>query len=297
MNDIKLSWVITTYNKMLFLKDVLTRLINQVQKDEEIIVIDGGSTDGTVEYCQELSNLGRICQFISEPDQGEAHGYNKGILLARGELIKLLSDDDDFYWPGIQACKEFMLAHPEIDILGTDGAGTDWSTPDPFIPLAYCDDYEKWRSQSIPFSFCCLGLMIRRNSLPLLGLFHTGIVRVDAEFSLRITSGSVNLAWYTGYNWVRIMNQQSNSVTQSHRINLEGKRLDQFYLGIDSKKMALNDYGKFIKSYLKRFKSFLIKDVSYFPKDWSTVFVLCDKWLREQNEIYRGQFLLKSRKS
>ena len=50
MSDIKLSYVITTYNKFPFIKEVLTNLINNKKQDEEIIVTDGKSTDGSVEW-------------------------------------------------------------------------------------------------------------------------------------------------------------------------------------------------------------------------------------------------------
>src|SRR5215813_13826275 len=123
---ITLSYVLTTRNKLPLLQCVLDRLFEQIKQDEEIVVVDGASTDGTRPFLEGLYAAGRIHQWISEPDCGEAHGYNKGVLLARGELIKLISDDDAFYWPGIQACKAFMLAHPEVDLLAANGAALDW---------------------------------------------------------------------------------------------------------------------------------------------------------------------------
>ncbi|WP_460620260.1 glycosyltransferase, partial [Hymenobacter qilianensis] len=55
-----LSYILTTYNKLPYLKQVLERLMAARQEDEEIVVADGGSKDGTVEYLQGLYAAGRI---------------------------------------------------------------------------------------------------------------------------------------------------------------------------------------------------------------------------------------------
>ena len=87
MDKIKLSYVITTFNKLPYLKEVMRLLLQNVQPDEEIVIVDGASTDGTKEYLQNLYNEGLIQQLISEKDLGEAHGFNKALLLAKGDLV------------------------------------------------------------------------------------------------------------------------------------------------------------------------------------------------------------------
>ncbi|MGI0484478.1 glycosyltransferase [Pantanalinema rosaneae CENA516] len=227
MSQIKLSYVITTRNKLPYLREVMQRLLENVQADEEIVVADGASTDGTVDYLKDLYEQGKIHQFISEPDKGEAHGYNKCLLMARGELIKIITDDDVFYYPGIQECKQFMLAHPDIDVLGTQGAsGGGCLSPQEFTQ--YLDRYKAWKETVRAFDFSGLGLMIRRSSIPLTGLFNTNFLWVDCEFTYRITSRHVNLAWFTGLCWVHCGNLQSNS-RQWKRMRLDMDRLDKFY--------------------------------------------------------------------
>ena len=58
----------------------------------EYIVIDGGSTDGTRELIESLGD--HIDLWISEPDEGISDAFNKGIALARGEMIGLINSDD-----------------------------------------------------------------------------------------------------------------------------------------------------------------------------------------------------------
>ena len=55
-----LSYVLTTRNKLPYLKEVMTRLIENVQDDEEIVVVDGASTDGSVEYLKNQFEKGHI---------------------------------------------------------------------------------------------------------------------------------------------------------------------------------------------------------------------------------------------
>jgi len=290
----KMTYLITTYNKCIFLCEVLTRLIGQIQSDEEIIVIDGGSTDGTVEYLKQLYTDGHIHQFISERDKGEANGFNKGFLMARGELIKVITDDDAFYWTGIQACKKFMLTHPEVDLLATDGAGTEWRNKDPFIYMSYVDSVMEWQNKSLPFAFCGLGLLIRRSSLPLLGLFHIGFIRVDAEYSMRVTAGPANIAWYDNPLWVRITNQDSNSVKYFKQASRETELLDRIYL---HKTSLLPKIIRHSKNILRPIKKLIIRTTTNkCPfEDWPATFRLCDSWLQDENKKKEGRFLYKDK--
>ena len=190
MNQINLSYVITTRNKLLYLKEVMKRLIDNLQDDEEIVVIDGASTDGTVEYLTDLHKEGKIQQFISEPDRGEAHGYNKGFLMARGKLIKDITDDDAFYYPGIQECKKFMLEHEEIDVISGNSANLileqiEVNSDDIENHFKILDDseynYRQWLANGGTTWFIGLPLMIRKKSLALTGLYNTGAIQVDLE--------------------------------------------------------------------------------------------------------------------
>lgn len=292
----KMSYLITTFNKCTFLVEVLSRLLKQAHPDEEIIVIDGGSSDGTVEYLEKLYREGRIHQMLSERDNGEAHGFNKGFLMARGELIKVITDDDAFYWTGIQKCKQFMLAHPEVDLLGSDGAGTDWKNRDAFVPMSYVGSFLKWQNESLPFEFCGLGLLIRRSSLPLLGLFHIGFIRVDAEFSMRITSGPGNVAWYNNPLWVRITNPDSNSVKHFKRASIEFELLSKMYL---NKNTLFPEIIRHLKNIMRPIKKLIAKTAAYEDqlKNWPAEFRLCDSWLHHENQKREGQFLCRKRQN
>jgi glycosyltransferase involved in cell wall biosynthesis len=107
----KISIITPSYNQLFFLRETIDSIRNQEVKAEiEHIVIDGGSTDGTVEY---LQSLGKQVKWISEHDRGQADAVNKGIRMAGGEIFGWLNSDD-LYLPGaLQAVADHFREHPE----------------------------------------------------------------------------------------------------------------------------------------------------------------------------------------
>jgi glycosyltransferase len=83
-----------TYNSSRFLKDALQSFVQQNHAKKELIVIDGASKDNTLSVLQEFQH--NISQQLSEPDQGIYDALNKGISLAKGDVIGILHSDDYF---------------------------------------------------------------------------------------------------------------------------------------------------------------------------------------------------------
>lgn len=90
----KVSIITAVYNNREFIGDCIESVISQSYRDIEYIIIDGGSTDGTIEVIQRYKE--RISKFVSEPDEGIYDAMNKGIRMAEGEIIGILNSDD-FY--------------------------------------------------------------------------------------------------------------------------------------------------------------------------------------------------------
>ena len=95
MSESKLISIITVvYNNVDFVGETITSVLSQNYPSIEYIVIDSGSTDGTLSVINE--NRDKISILLSEPDKGIFDALNKGIRLATGEVIAILHSDDVF---------------------------------------------------------------------------------------------------------------------------------------------------------------------------------------------------------
>ena len=88
------SIVTVVYNNSKNIRDAIESVLSQDYSRIEYIVIDGGSTDGTVDIIEEYIN--KISTFLSEPDEGVYDALNKGIAIANGVYLGILHSDDIF---------------------------------------------------------------------------------------------------------------------------------------------------------------------------------------------------------
>jgi len=111
------SIVTPSLNQVEYIEDALASVANQGYPGLEHLVVDGGSTDGTL---QVFGRQGNKVRWSSEPDAGQADAVNKGIVRARGEIIGWLNADD-FYEPGaVHAAVSFLVGHPDVDVVYGD---------------------------------------------------------------------------------------------------------------------------------------------------------------------------------
>jgi glycosyltransferase involved in cell wall biosynthesis len=91
----KLSIITINYNNKKGLEKTLESVFNQVFKEFEFVVIDGGSTDGSKELLLEYKD--KITYWVSEKDNGVFHAMNKGIKVATGDFVIFMNGGDTFY--------------------------------------------------------------------------------------------------------------------------------------------------------------------------------------------------------
>lgn len=89
-----ISIVMPCLNAVSYIEDALRSIDNQNDNDIELIVIDGGSTDGTLELLEKKK--WPISVLISEPDKGAPDALNKGFSLAKGDVLGWLNADDTY---------------------------------------------------------------------------------------------------------------------------------------------------------------------------------------------------------
>ena len=87
--------VTVVYNGVEFLEKTILNVLGQDYPNIDYIIIDGGSTDGTLDIIRKYED--KISKWISEPDQGIYDAMNKGIKLATGEWINFMNAGDYFY--------------------------------------------------------------------------------------------------------------------------------------------------------------------------------------------------------
>jgi glycosyltransferase involved in cell wall biosynthesis len=92
---LKISIVTPSLNQGRFIEDNIQGILNQDYLNFEHIIIDGGSSDGTVDILKKYPHV----KWVSEPDRGQSHALNKGFRMAQGDVIGWLNADDS-YLPG-----------------------------------------------------------------------------------------------------------------------------------------------------------------------------------------------------
>ena len=242
MTEFSLSYIISTRNHLPFLKITLEKLISDLQPAEEIVVVDGDSSDGSKEYLTNLFSKRKIHQFISEPDKNQAHAWNKALLMAKGTIIKKIIDDDVFCYKSIRKCKEYMLQNPGIDIIISNDLRSDLSDHANIQKLSRMRYFEKWVNGFSPsFTFGDVHMLIRRSSLAYIGLYNASFVMMDWEYSLRISYLKANICYYTGYNALSVYHPQSVSAQKDDQLlAAEGKRAGFLYdYGGDNTEISL----------------------------------------------------------
>jgi glycosyltransferase involved in cell wall biosynthesis len=117
------SIITPSYNQSAFLEETILSVLEQEDVDIEYIIIDGGSTDGSLGIIEKYA--GRLAWWISERDSGQAEAINKGLRRATGEYIAWLNSDD-LYLPGAVAQAAAALgANPEVGFVFGDAITID----------------------------------------------------------------------------------------------------------------------------------------------------------------------------
>lgn len=230
MADYQISYVLATHNQLAGLRPALDRLVAARQPTEEIVVIDGASTDGSADYLRQLRAAGHIQQLLSEPHKSEAHGLNKGLVLASGSLIKIITLADAFCLPAIREAAGFMLEHPEVDVVAGN-TGT-LQLPDTSHIVLHDDaeaKFRRWFEHKEVVALPGLSLLIRRDALALTGFLHTGVAQVEREFTYRLTSLNVGLAWSTALLAVYVRGPQPAPAGQAQAEVIETERMEYFH--------------------------------------------------------------------
>ncbi|MGC8876987.1 glycosyltransferase family 2 protein [Thermus sp.] len=119
----KITVVTPSYNQARFLEATLRSVHDQGYPNLEHIVIDGGSTDGSVEIIRKFED--RLAYWVSEPDKGQTDALIKGFSRATGEILAWLNSDDLYEPRALWEVAEFFARHPDVQFVYGDALWID----------------------------------------------------------------------------------------------------------------------------------------------------------------------------
>lgn len=198
----KVSIITVVFNAEQTIADALTSVASQTYSNIEHIVIDGASTDGTLEAIK--ANSDRVSTLVSEPDGGIYDAMNKGLKLATGDVIGLLNADD--------------VLQDETVISQVAEAHQDERLDACYSDLVYvkADDLSEvtryWRSRDYRKGLCFNGWMpahptfyLKRRTYEKVGVFNTELrYQSDLEFCARAFEVHNITSQYIPKLWVRM---------------------------------------------------------------------------------------------
>ncbi len=149
MTQVSISVITATWNSSKTLEDCLASMKRQTHDCKEHLLIDGGSTDGTVELAKR--HLDDIAVFRSEPDDGIYDALNKGIRLASGDVIGFLHSDD--FFPSDDVLSEIGIAFQDPSVCAVFGDLHYVSRHDPAKVV------RRWKSKSFQLEYLGEGWM------------------------------------------------------------------------------------------------------------------------------------------
>ena len=179
----KISIITTCFNRRFTIRDCIESVLSQDYPDIEYIVVDGASTDGSLSIINEYKD--RISTVISESDTGMYEAINKGLRVARGDVIGLLHSDDFLYSPHTISHIAREIESSQADFVYGDGLFVDAFDPDKVVRNWISGRYTKGKVRRgwLPLHPTCY---IRREVIEKWGMYDESYrIAADSEFLVR----------------------------------------------------------------------------------------------------------------
>lgn len=177
------SIVMPTRNHARFIRAAIDSVLQQSYPHVELIVMDGASTDDTVDI---LKGYGDRIRWISEPDRGQTDAINKGMALVKGEVLAYLNSDDILLPGALEKALAFFKDHPECDMVY---GNADYIDIDGKITGAYATADYSFERLMHDCCVCQPAAFWRRRIAERVGPFNAELqTAMDYEYWLRIAN-------------------------------------------------------------------------------------------------------------
>lgn len=112
------SIITPSFNQAEFLEATIQSVLGQDYPRIEYSIVDGGSTDGSVDVIKAYEQ--RLAWWVSEKDQGQTDAINKGFARAKGEILAWINSDDTYNPGAVGSAVKYLMEHPEIALVYSD---------------------------------------------------------------------------------------------------------------------------------------------------------------------------------
>ena len=232
----KISIITATFNSEDYVLDAIDSYSKQNYVNKELIIVDGCSTDNTINLIQ--SSKYKIDKLIIESDDGIYSALNKGINSATGEIIGFLHSDD--YYPD-----NFVLSNVINAFLENDSKTAVYGNLDYINNRNSADIFRSWKSKSFKSHFLNLGWMPPHPSLFVRTQWYRKICGFNEKYSISSDYDAI-LKLFSDVDFaplhldITLMNMRTGGISNGSLSNIFKKSLEDFLILRDNKFSFLN---------------------------------------------------------
>ena len=245
-DNLKVSVITICFNSAPVIEEAILSVLGQTYPNIEYIVIDGGSTDGTVDIIKKYAD--RLSFWVSEPDKGISNAWNKGLAHCTGDIIGILNADDTYTPDAVGTAVKVLLEDPSVgfvfgDVLMCDTKGA------PLFRQEGDPQYQSTIAYNMP-SIPHPTVFVRRRVYDKYGgfdeTFHTAM---DYEFLLRITVRGVKGSYIpTVLTHMRLGGESDSNYTRAY----EEVRMASVRYGYSKPRAVVRFYYRYIRTSVRK---------------------------------------------